>query len=280
MDLYKGSIISIQNPTLDEIGFLGPGFYLTNNKDIADMEAITSTMGGYSSMYCINTCNYKYENMHTRFHGIRKNRDLPVFSTSKDDLKTSYSYTNYVGLKIFDATATDITELQIAAMLSEYLNITLSEKATINKECLIKNYMPDYKDFDIIIIPGNRCLPMLIADFLEDDISLEKLSLFLGKEALKYLTVIIRTKDVLNHLQFIHGIRVTNDPRLKVGSDPLLEDMRSCILQLKMLKLGSNTTCSDILLKQLGSKIFINNKEDTSDTESDDMFSKTSMFIA
>lgn len=280
MDLYKGSIISIQNPTLDEIGFLGPGFYLTNNKDIADMETITSTLGGYSSMYCINTGNYKYENMHTRFHEIRKNRDLPVFSTSKDDLKTSYSYTNDVGLKIFDATATDIIELQIVAMLSEYLNITLSEKATINKECLIKNYMPDYKDFDIIIIPGNRCLPILIADFLEDDISLEKLSLFLGKEALKYLTVIIRTKTVLNHLQFIHGIRVTNDPRLKVGSDPLLEDMRSCIFQLKMLKLGSNTTCSDILSKQLGSKIFINNKEDTSDAESDDIFSKTSIFIA
>lgn len=172
--LYHGSPKIIENPLFGEgktYNDYGQGFYCTEYLELAKEWACTNDNKGYANKYELNL----------------------------DELK------------ILDLSNEKYTILNWLAILMENRIVNLSTPIQRQaRKYLLDNFLPDYKDYDVII--GYRADDAYFSfarAFVSNEISLSQLNIAmkLGKLGLQYC---LKTKKAFNNLHFIDSIIADN----------------------------------------------------------------------
>lgn len=172
--LYHGSVKIIENPKFKEgktYNDYGQGFYCTEHLELAKEWACTDNVEGYANKYEI-------------------------------DLS---------GLKILDLSTDEYTILNWIAILMENRIVNLSTPIQKQaREYLLANFLPDYKDYDIIIgYRADDAYFLFARAFVGNEISLAQLGLAmkLGKLGLQYC---IKSERAFERLKFVDFIVADN----------------------------------------------------------------------
>lgn len=172
--LYHGSVKIIENPKFKEgktYNDYGQGFYCTEHLELAKEWACTDNVEGYANKYEI-------------------------------DLS---------GLKILDLSTDEYTILNWIAILMENRIVNLSTPIQKQaREYLLATFLPDYKDYDIIIgYRADDAYFLFARAYVGNEISLAQLGLAmkLGKLGLQYC---IKSERAFERLKFVDFIAADN----------------------------------------------------------------------
>ena len=172
--LFHGSSKIIKNPVFGEgktYNDYGQGFYCTRHLELAKEWACTEDVQGYANKYEI-------------------------------DLS---------GLNILDLSSNKFTILNWIALLMENRIVNLSTPMQKQaKDYLIANFLPDYKNYDVIIgYRADDAYFLFARAFVSNEISLEQLGLAmkLGKLGLQYC---LKSKKAFDRLKFVDCIVADN----------------------------------------------------------------------
>ncbi len=164
--LYHGSQLIIDAPDYKHIGVnkdFGQGFYLTESEELAKQWACASETDGYANKYILKT----------------------------------------EGLKVMDMAAHRFSILSWMAMLLQHRHFTLtSQIAEQEREFLLKNFLPRYQRYDVIIgMRGDNCFTAFANAFLNNEMSLVELrrAMKLGTAGRQF---VIRSKKGYEALEF------------------------------------------------------------------------------
>ena len=172
--IYHGSSKVIKQPLFGEgkkYNDYGRGFYCTKDIELAKEWACTEDIQGYANKYELNLT------------------DLKILDLSNN----KYNILNWLAILMENRIVNLSTPLQKQA-----------------RDYLIKNFLPDYKNYDVII--GYRADDAYFSfarAFVSNEISLSQLNIAmkLGKLGLQYC---LKTKKAFNNLHFIDSIIADN----------------------------------------------------------------------
>jgi hypothetical protein len=172
ISIYHGSKVIIKNPIYHHhqiINDYGQGFYTTNNRELAKEWAVKNKTDGYANEYSLDTASLKILNL----------------------LDGNYTLLHWI------------------ALLLKNRHFDLSNPLTNDaRNYLLKHYLIDTKDYDIII--GYRADDSYFAyaqAFLESNLSLRVLNeaLYLGKLGMQ---IVLVSEIAFKNIKFIKAIFV------------------------------------------------------------------------
>lgn len=172
--LYHGSIKIIEKPAFGEgklYNDYGQGFYCTKDIELAKEWASIEGIEGVANKYELNL------------------KDLKILDLS---LK-KYSILNWIAILLENRIVNLSTPVQKEA-----------------KDYIIKNFLPDYKDYDVIIgYRADDSYFLYARSFISNEISLSQLSLAikLGKLGYQYC---LKSKKAFEHIKYIGNIPAEN----------------------------------------------------------------------
>ena len=172
--LYHGSSKIIQSPKFGEgkiYNDYGQGFYCTEYLELAKEWACTYNIQGYANKYELNL----------------------------------------EGLKVINLSSKEYTVLNWLAILMENRIVNLSNPIQKRaKEYLLNNFLPNYKDYDVIIgYRADDAYFLFARAFISNEISLSQLSLAmkLGKLGMQYC---LKSRKAFNQLKFVDYLVADN----------------------------------------------------------------------
>lgn len=181
--LYHGSSKVIENPVFGEgkiYNDYGRGFYCTKEIELAKERASIEGIEGYANKYELDLS------------------DLKILDLSLE----KYSILNWIAI----------------LLENRIINLTtLIQKEA--KDYIIKNFLPDYKNYDVIVgYRADDSYFMFARAFISNEISLSQLSLAmkLGKLGYQYC---LKTEKAFNKIKFVDCISINNSIYLKKRRD-------------------------------------------------------------
>jgi len=181
--LYHGSSKVIENPVFGEgkiYNNYGRGFYCTKEIELAKERASIEGIEGYANKYELDLS------------------DLKILDLSLE----KYSILNWIAI----------------LLENRIINLTtLIQKEA--KDYIIKNFLPDYKNYDVIVgYRADDSYFMFARAFISNEISLSQLSLAmkLGKLGYQYC---LKTEKAFNKIKFVDCISINNSIYLKKRRD-------------------------------------------------------------
>ena len=181
--LYHGSSKVIENPIFGEgkiYNDYGRGFYCTKEIELAKEWASIEGIEGYANKYELDLS------------------DLKILDLSLE----KYSILNWIAI----------------LLENRIINLTtLIQKES--KDYIIKNFLPDYKNYDVIVgYRADDSYFMFARAFISNEISLSQLSLAmkLGKLGYQYC---LKTEKAFNKIKFVDFISINNSIYLKKRRD-------------------------------------------------------------
>lgn len=173
--LYHGSCDIIEKPIFGMgkcYNDYGQGFYCTEHIELAKEWACTEGTDGYANKYEIEISN----------------------------------------LKVLNLSSNEFTILNWLAILMENRNSRLSTPISkLGQEYIIQNFLPDYKDYDLIIgYRADDSYFSFVRSFVSNEISLKQLgyAMKLGKLGEQ---VVLKSKKAFDEIKFIEYTKVDNE---------------------------------------------------------------------
>ncbi len=172
--IYHGSSKIVENPKFGEgktYNDYGQGFYCTESLELAKEWACTDNVQGYANKYELNLT------------------DLKVLDLSDE----KYTILNWIAILMENRIVNLSTSLQKQA-----------------KEYLLENFLPDYKNYDVIIgYRADDAYFLFARAFVSNEISLSQLGLAmkLGKLGFQYC---IKSEKAFNQLKFLDYVVADN----------------------------------------------------------------------